>query len=582
MSNGVMSELIEATKQERLRIEEPRNRTRYFMFGKANEQRDKQCYCVTFENVPDRVTRDAIWSGVRNTPSLFKIGDIFVPGTMEIAPQGVKVSFNFDEVARLNIDIVAIKRITDFGIDYVMDNRDLLGQLLNFLESRMHLENRFLEPIIQNSNAIPIKPTARPIAYTDLNSSQKMAIEKGLCQRVTFFWGPPGTGKTKTMAALAASLIQSGNRVLLTTLSNMALDQLLLTTCERIGNLLDDTSIARTGSTMGEQVKCFGREAFNNSSFSAKRAGIRWSEHVKHASLVAGNFAMLAFPHAANPGLFDYVIADEVSMVNIPSLAVASFFAKTGMVVGGDPSQLPPIYPEDAEKPNEWFRANVFEKAGVTERNDSRVAFLDTQYRMQREIGDLVSQMFYRSDLKTGTDSVPLLGEFGSRIVFFNSSGPVGIVEGTSSENDHQRRFNETHADSVAKALLVLLGYGVTPSEIGVIAPYNAQVVKIREKIHEISHKRRMNMDGLKVSTIHSFQGQERRVIVVDFTDDNITPTCLTAKWELINVALSRAKEQLIMIGNRDYLLNESYFSRQETEVFRKMIECARMLAWRS
>ena len=47
-------------------------------------------------------------------------------------------------------------------------------------------------------------------------------------------------------------------------------------------------------------------------------------------------------------------------------------------------------------------------------------------------------------------------------------------------------------------------------------------------------------MQGLKVSTVHSFQGQERRVIIMDFSNDNIRPTRLTAKWELVNVALSR------------------------------------------
>jgi len=288
---------------------------------------------------------------------------------------------------------------------------------------------------------------------------------------------------------------------------------------------------------------------------------------------------MLTFPRAANPGQFDYVIADEVSMANIPSIAVASCFGKTGMVVGGDPFQLPPIYPEDAEEPNEWFRANVFEKAGVRHRSDPRAAFLDTQYRMQAEIGDLVSRMFYAGELKTGTSvSQPLEG-FGGRVVFINSPGRVEMAGGNYFDTEEQRRFNETHAQSAGRAVRVALRYGVRASDIGVIAPYNAQVVKILEKLRDIRRKEDITTEGLKVSTIHSFQGQERRVIVIDFTDDNVRPTALTAKWELINVALSRAKDQLILIGNRDYLLNENYFSSEEIEVFRKMLAGARILA---
>ncbi len=126
-----------------------------------------------------------------------------------------------------------------------------------------------------------------------------------------------------------------------------------------------------------------------------------------------------------------------------------------------------------------------------------------------------------------------------------------------------------------------MLKHGVKPSDVGIIAPYNAQVVKILQKVREFSHPERLNMLDLKVSTIHSFQGQERRVIIVDFSDDNIKPTHLTAKWELINVALSRAKEQLTMIGNRDYLLNDTYFSTEETGVFQRMLNKARILAWK-
>jgi superfamily I DNA and/or RNA helicase len=581
MPSLVLDDLIEATRQERRRIEEPKNRSRYFMFGKTEEQQDKNGYSITFENVPERVIRDARWSAGHDTPSLFRIGDIFVEGTLDIAAKGISVSINPQEIARLNVDIEALKRITDIGIDYVMDNRDLTDHLLSFLEFRKPLDNQFLDPLIRNVKPILIKPIAKAIVYKDLNTSQKEAIERALNQKVTFFWGPPGTGKTKTMGALAASLIQGGKRVLLTALSNMALDQLLLSTVERLQSASVNTSIARLGSTMDERCRGYSRDAFNGTGFSAKRAGLRWSDHVKFTSLVAGNFAMLAFPRAANPGQFDYVIADEVSMANIPSLAAASFFAVNGLVVGGDPQQLPPIFPEDAEEPNEWFRANIFDMAGVTHRTDPRAAFLDTQYRMQQEIGDLVSHMFYDGALKTGTNSLPLLKGLGGRVVFIHSPGSVEMVGRTYFDTEDQRRYNEIHADSAARAALMALKHGVKPSEIGIIAPYNAQVVKTLQKVRELSFQERLNMQGLKVSTIHSFQGQERRVIIVDFSDDNIKPTRLTTKRELINVALSRAKEQLTMIGNRDYLLNDTYFSTRDIQVFQTMLNKARILAWK-
>lgn len=582
MPEGIMTSVIDATRQERERIEDARNRSRYFMFGKVDEREDSHGYSATFEHVPQRVSRDARWAAIQGTPALFKMGDIFVPGLMELSSRGVRVSIRAADMSRLGVGPEIIRRNCDIGIDYVMDNRDLMDQLLAFLESRKHVANPFLEVLVQSAAPVPMQPIARPISYPDLNLSQEAAIEKALRQKATFFWGPPGTGKTKTMGALAASLIQNGKRVLLTALSNMALDQFLLMTLERLRSASVNTSIARLGSTMDDNCLPYSRKEFDRSTFRGIRKGARWSDHVKYAALVAGNFAMLSFPRAASPGQFDYVIADEVSMANIPSLVVASFFAKAGMVVGGDPFQLPPIYPEDAEEPNEWFRANVFEKAGVTERSDERTAFLDTQYRMQEEIGDLVSQMFYDGQLKTGTESLAALDGLGGRIVFINSPGRVEMVGTQSLDSEEQRRFNDAHAESAGKAVLMALRRGVQGSDIGVIAPYNAQVVKIVQRVREVCRGAGVDGSEVKVSTIHSFQGQERRVIIVDFTDDNVRPTRLTAKWELINVALSRAKEHLILIGNRDYLLNEDYFSRRETEVFRRMLERARVCVWKS
>ncbi|MBA7586559.1 hypothetical protein ES708_28561 [subsurface metagenome] len=288
---------------------------------------------------------------------------------------------------------------------------------------------------------------------------------------------------------------------------------------------------------------------------------------------------MLTFPRAADPGQFDYVIADEVSMASIPSLIAASFFATTGIVVGGDPFQLPPIYPEDAEEPNEWFRANVFEKAGIEKSDDPRAAFLDTQYRMQPEIGALVSEMFYKDvgGLKTGTASLHSIGCFSGRVVFIHSPGASETVGSDYLNDEEHRRFNKVHAGSVVKAVCVALRHGIKASDIGIIAPYNAQVVQILQKLRHVSRENALVIDDLKVSTVHSFQGQERRMIVVDFADDNVKPTHLTTKWQLINVALSRAKEQLIIVGNRDYLLNESYFAKGEIEIFKRLLKRTRI-----
>ncbi len=574
----IMDEIIRATRLERERIEDPKNRTRYFIYNKADGVSSDLGCAMRFKNVPERVLRDARWQ--KNDASLFKVGDIFVAGTTEALGKGVRVHFAMEEINRLGIDMEDLQRASESGIEYIMDSRDLVDHMTDFLEDRANTSNDFLAPLVEHSKTTPISFFRDAIVSDGLNASQKAAVQKALEQKVTFFWGPPGTGKTKTMATLAANLIQNGRRVLLCALSNTALDQLLLTTCAVLKNhFKGHPAIARLGSTMHEKCFPYGKQSFLINTQAGNRGSVMWAEHVQAAPLVAANFTLLSLPRGTHPGLFDYVIADEVSMANIPSLAVASFFAKTGLVVGGDPFQLPPIFPEDAEMPNEWFSSNVFDKAGILEHDDPRAAFLDTQYRMQEEIGSLVSGLFYSGKLKTGTASFPLAPNgFAHRVLFVDISGEVKIIGGSFPESGDERRYNEPHAKVAAQMALECVENGIAPADIGIIVPYNAQVVKVVQKLSEIAKDTGARLAEIKVSTVHSFQGQERKAIIVDFTDENTAPTRLTAKWELINVALSRAKEQLILIGNREYLTNPQYFSPEEITIFEAILRSAQII----
>lgn len=579
MPEKIISELIRATRQERQRLEERKNRPRYFMFGKTDEAIDEGSYTAVFENVPERVLKDAEWGPRRKEPVLFKIGEVFVEGDMARAGIGVRVTIDASGLRYPRIDVAEIAAATEVGIDYVMDSRQLIDHLADFLEGRRLQPNPFIVPLIGKTAPCPMDPIPRAMPLNGLNRSQCSAIDKALRQKVTYVWGPPGTGKTKTMGALAASLVLGGKRVLLTALSNMALDQLLLATAVWFRQERDNIGIARLGRRMESRCERFGREAFQERLFGAKMAGMKWSDHVRRASLVAGNFALLTHPRTPPTGVFDFVIADEVSMANIPSLAAASCFAESAVVVGGDPFQLPPIFPEDAEEPNEWFKRNIFEIAEVKDPADPRAAFLDIQYRMQKEIGDLVSRLFYEGRLRTGSQHVNPLGGYGARVVFVHCPGRVEMVGERYIREEEQRRYNETHAQVAASIAHQAIKDGYSPANVGIIAPYNAQVVKIYQQLGKWGSWGGRDTGKLKVATVHSFQGQERRVIVLDITDDNIQPTPLTAKRELINVALSRAKEQLIIIGNREYLLDEEYFSYEEIEMFEKMLAAARILS---
>ena len=112
---------------------------------------------------------------------------------------------------------------------------------------------------------------------------------------------------------------------------------------------------------------------------------------------------------------------------------------------------------------------------------------------------------------------------------------------------------------------------GLRERDIGIIAPYNAQVSLIH---HEL---RLARQPRIRVSTVHSFQGQESRAVIVDLTDNNLPPSPLTADARLINVALSRAQEQLVVIGNESYVRDERWFSAPERRMFQQLLDRAEL-----
>ncbi len=544
------------------------------MFGKSQESRSGGAYKILFDNAPSRVLLDAERHGSSGKESMFKIGDEFVMGTMGTG-RGNSVFVTIPEsfLSEHNIDSEVFSKYTNDGIEYVMDNRQLMEFSIGFLEKWGKNPNPILGDLVSKEKKTDHFPAIQhTISLSDLNDSQRSAIQKALQQRVTFLWGPPGTGKTKTLGALTSALVNSGKRVLLCALSNNAVDQVLMNVVGRVD--VQKTGIARLGPSMDRTLLPFSKEAFENGSFRSKRLGIGWKDHIQSAPIVAANFTYLTLPRLPWLGKFDYVIADEVSMASIPSLAIASFFATTGVVLGGDPNQLPPIFPEDSEEPNVWFKENIFHHAGIGDMAvaDERMAFLDTQYRMHPKIGDLVSKMFYKSTLKTGVIPSAAVKEptpwHDKNVIFLHSKGKVEILAGAIGKDAEHKKINNAHAAIIAKEVSDLVSQGVSPENIGIIAPYNSQVANI------VKHLKGKGVpNNVKVSTVHSFQGQERPIIIVDFTDDDCDPTHLTAKWQLVNVALSRAKEVLMLVGNREYLLNDVYFSVAEVSMFKSMLE---------
>jgi len=140
----------------------------------------------------------------------------------------------------------------------------------------------------------------------------------------------------------------------------------------------------------------------------------------------------------------------------------------------------------------------------------------------------------------------------GSRLFLADTSG----LQATSQRTLNGSRINGDHAAVVTRLVTALRSVGCT--DIGVIAPYKAQSRLLRDSL-KAAHGGKLPL-GLEVNTVHRFQGREKKVIVFDVTDAPPLPVhflndgCTPSVRQLVNVALSRAKDAVIVVGHASHL----------------------------
>ena len=267
---------------------------------------------------------------------------------------------------------------------------------------------------------------------------------------------------------------------------------------------------------------------------------------------------------------FDVVVIDEASMLMPPLTYYAAGLATQSVTVAGDFRQLPPIVMSHERLAAEWLKCDVFEKAGIPERLSRRqttpqLVALGTQYRMREPICAVINRLFYadhplRSDpsVARGGDGFPL----GASSLLYVDTSPfhpwTAFRVGTSS------RYNLFHALLVRNIVLHLAETGFLPpagepnDTVGAAAPYASQARLIQALLEDRLGTRAAGI----AATVHRFQGNEKAAMVLDLTDSfgaRLGRFLQAARIEedgarLLNVAVSRARDHVVLVGNFQYL----------------------------
>ncbi|PSP78279.1 AAA family ATPase [Halobacteriales archaeon QS_4_69_225] len=370
--------------------------------------------------------------------------------------------------------------------------------------------------------------------YIDNNDAQNEAVNAALnAQDFALVHGPPGTGKTYTLARTVRALVADGRRVLLSAFTNRAVDN-AIEALEAQGF----TDVVRWGSESGVRE--------DMQSYRLERAGDpeERAAALDEARVVAATTAACG-SRALKAQSFDVAVVDEAGQLAEPGTFLATNLADRFVLVG-DHRQLPPVVRAENE-----LRESLFERliddhpeAGVT---------LDRQYRMSQRVQYFPSREFYDGQLRPASGEVA-----GRRLADLPGvdpealpsalSDPVSFVDpdGAAAGNS-----NPTEADRVAEVVDAFRAAGVDADDIGVIAPFRAQVAEISKRL-----------DAATVDTVDRFQGSAKEVIVVSFVATGDLDSPIFDDHRRVNVALTRAKRALVLVGDEAALRSRPFYER--------------------
>ena len=273
---------------------------------------------------------------------------------------------------------------------------------------------------------------------------------------------------------------------------------------------------------------------------------------------------------------YDCVILDEASMAPLPAVWFACGLAKNHAVIVGDFLQLPPIAKhkviQDKKKStqqlaaeeaavNKWLKKDIFEINGISSAIDrgerpEQLRQLRTQYRMHPDIGDVINFLVYESKSKgfglehgsnTKQNGKSLLASdplSGFHVGVYDTSN-IGAVPTRTDSGSYYNLYHALLSVELAKKAIES-GY----INIGIISPFRAQTNLIQKMVKDLDIGKFVESD-----TVHRFQGGEKQLVIFDISTP--LPTKLTDDQadrgddeKLVNVAFSRAREKLIVVGN--------------------------------
>lgn len=424
-------------------------------------------------------------------------------------------------------------------------------------------------------------PLGDPPSCPELNDQQQIAVAQCFDRHpLSMIHGPPGTGKSSVLLQVIQHLHRLGQRVLVCAASHAAVDHLGLGLMDlnidllrlgrspkiskclfpfRLDQKLNSDRECRLAQSMLEecsqrkseiqkfpigQRRSLYRELDEQRS-EAKAILTRRREQLIQESPVVLSTCRHLDVRSYGVLSFDVVVCDEAGQAYEPELWMVLPYGKR-WVLAGDPHQLPALTRSDTKQ----LHISLLER-WMDEHGD-RSVMLRRQYRMHPAIMAHPSLEYYGGELLADPSLERRIDPFGEEfpLLFVDTVGSDALEENV----DHSY-INVVEADWVVTKLRSWRSSGVDLATVGVITPYDGQRALLRERLSQAS------IEQVEVNSIDGFQGREKEAILISSVRSNPSGELgFLDDRQRLNVALTRAKQQLIWVGDSLSLSSSKWF----------------------
>ncbi|KAM7272273.1 hypothetical protein ACFE04_026936 [Oxalis oulophora] len=490
-------------------------------------------------------------------------------------------------INRVEADEVLLTFAEEFHISHM--NRNLydvqfaycrvnMRRLYHAVYATTNLEAHLLFPTRLTKRRL-LKPTPFVPFTCNLNKEQRHCVEMILdCHGAPPFaiYGPPGTGKTSTLveAIIQIYTLREKCRILVCAASNSAADHILEKLIENESARVKDDEILRLNAAsrsyddvQSDHIQFCHLE---DSIFKCPPLNKLMRYRVVITTYISSS---LLYLEGVKNGHFSHIFLDEAGQASEPECMVPiSTLCKneTVVVLAGDPKQLGPvIFSKKADELGlgKSYLERLFESEHYDNEDSRFVVKLVRNYRSHPVILDLPSKLFYKGELLACKEDLSsaryekfdLLPSKNFPVLFF------GIQGCDEREGNNPSWFNRVEAGKVVEVISKLIETAdLNETDIGVITPYRQQVLKIRQVLEAYG------FHDIKVGSVEQFQGQEKEVIIVSTVRSTIKHNdfdkfyCLgfLSNPRRCNVAITRAKSLLIIVGNPHIVCQNPYWDK--------------------